>query len=73
MCGSINIRAHGGYEYFIIFTDDHSRNGYVYLMQHKSDSFEKFKEYRTEVEKQLGKPIKAIRSDPGGEYLSMSF
>ena len=51
VCGPINIRANGGYEYFITFTDDHSRYGYVYLMHHKSDSFEKFKEYRTEVEK----------------------
>ena len=50
--GPINIRAHGGYEYFITFTDEHSRHVYVYLMRHKSDSFEKFKEYRTEVEKQ---------------------
>ena len=73
VCGPINIRAHGGYEYFIIFTDDDSRYGYVYLMHHKSDSFEKFKEYRTEVEKQLGKPIKAIRLDRDGEYLSNEF
>ena len=51
VCGPINIRAYSGYEYFITFTDDHSRYGYVYLMHHKSDSFEKFKEYRTEVEK----------------------
>ena len=60
VCGPINIRAHSGYEYFITFTDDHSRYEYVYLMHHKSDSFEKFKEYRTKVENQLGKPIKAI-------------
>ena len=73
MCDPINIRAYDGYEYFIIFTDDHTRYGHVYLMRHKSDSFEKFKKYRTEVEKQLGKPIKAIRSDRGGEYLSNEF
>ena len=73
VCCLISIRAHNGYEYFITFTDDHSRYGYVYLMHHKSDSFEKFKEYRTEVEKHLGKPIKAIRSDRGGEYLSNEF
>ena len=34
VCGPINIRAHGGYEYFITFIDDHSRYGYVYLMRH---------------------------------------
>ena len=62
-----------GYEYFITFTDDHSRYDYVYLMHHKSDSFEKFKEYRTEVEKHLGKSIKVIRSDRGGKYLSNDF
>ena len=32
VCGPINIRARGGYEYFITFTDDHSKYGYVYLM-----------------------------------------
>ena len=42
-------------------------------MHHKSYSFEKFNEYRTEVEKQLGKLIKAIRSDRGVKYLSNEF
>ena len=28
--GPINIRARGGYEYFITFTNDHFRYGYVY-------------------------------------------
>ena len=73
VCGPINIRVRGGYEYFIMFTDDHSRYGYVYLMQHKSEAFEKFKEFRAEVEKQLDTHIKAIRLDRGGEYLSNEF
>ena len=42
-------------------------------MQHKSDTFEKFKEYRAEVENQLGKMIKTLRSDRGGEYLDNDF
>ena len=73
VCGPINIRARGGYEYFITFTDDYSKYGYVYLMQHKSEALEKFKEFRDEVEKQLDTHIKAIRSDRGGEYLSNEF
>ena len=32
VCGPINIRARGGYDYFIIATDDHSKYGYVYQM-----------------------------------------
>jgi transposase InsO family protein len=65
--------ARGGYQYFILFTDDLSRYGYVYLMKHKSETFEKFKEFQSEVENQCGKKIKALRSDCGGEYLSHEF
>ena len=73
VCGPISIQARGGYEYFITFIDDYSRFGYVYLMKQKSEAFEKFKEFRAEVENQLGKRIKAIRSDRGGKYLLRAF
>jgi transposase InsO family protein len=73
VCGPMSICARGGYSYFITFTDDFSRYGYVYLLRHKSESFEKFKEFKNEVENQLGKRIKAMRSDRGGEYLSNEF
>jgi hypothetical protein len=56
-----------------MFTDDYSRYGYVYLMRHKSESIEKFKEFRTEVENQLNKIIKALRLDREGKYLSYEF
>src|SRR4051812_47788894 len=65
--------ARGGYEYFITFTDDLSRYGYIYLMKHKSEAFEKFKEFQNEVQNQLGKKIKFLRSVRGGEYMSHEF
>ena len=55
-------------EYFITFIADYSRYGYVYLLKHKSEALKKFKNYKTEVEKQLGRPIKSINNDRGGEY-----
>ncbi|WZZ65001.1 hypothetical protein YC2023_076371 [Brassica napus] len=73
VCGPMSIHARGNYQYFITFTDDFSRYGYVYLMKHKSESFEKFKEFQNEVQNQLDKKIKALRSDRGGEYLSQAF
>ncbi|KAK9034771.1 hypothetical protein V6N11_076828 [Hibiscus sabdariffa] len=73
VCGPINTQARGGYQYFITFTDDFSRYGYIYLMRHKSESLEKFKEFKNEVQNQHGKSIKALRSDRGGEYLSQEF
>ena len=54
VCGPMSTQAKGGYEYFITFTDDYLRYGFVYLMRWKSEAFEKFKEFRAEVENQLG-------------------
>ena len=50
-CGPMSIQARGGYEYFITFTDDYSRFGYVYLMRQKSNAFDMFKAFKAEVEK----------------------
>ena len=42
-------------------------------MQQKSETFGKFKEFRAEAENQLGKTLKVLRSDRGGEYLNTEF
>ena len=41
--GPMNTAAMEGFSYFITFIDDHSRFSYVFLMRHKSESFEMFK------------------------------
>ena len=51
VCGPFDVPARGNYIYFITFTDDMSRYRYVFLMKHKSEAFERFKEFRHEVEK----------------------
>ena len=73
LCGPVRTMTRGGFYYFITFTDDFSRYGYVYLLKKKYDSLEKFKEYKAEVEKQTGNNIKILWSDRGGEYLSLEF
>ena len=60
VCGPFAIQARGGYEYYVTFIDDYSSYGYVYLMRRKSETFEKFKEFRTESEKQLAKSLKVL-------------
>ncbi|RVW44414.1 hypothetical protein CK203_070961 [Vitis vinifera] len=57
-----------GEKYFITFIDDLSRYGYVYLMHEKSQAIDIFEMFITEVERQLDKKIKIVRSDRGGEY-----
>ena len=49
LCGPMSTSARGGYEYFITFIDDYSRYGYIYMMRHKSEAFDKFKEYKAKV------------------------
>ena len=67
------VHARGGFVYFITFIDDYSQYGYLYLIRYKSKAFERFKEYKNEVEKQLGRSIKSFRLDRGGQYLSQVF
>nr|GEU86808.1 retrotransposon protein, putative, Ty1-copia subclass [Tanacetum cinerariifolium] len=73
VCGPLRHVSRKGASYFLTFTDDFSRYGYVFLLKHKHEVFETFKVFKAEVELQLGKKIKALRSDRGGEYLSQEF
>jgi transposase InsO family protein len=63
----------GGKRYFITFIDDCTRFCYVYLMKTKDEALHYFKIYKVEVENQLEKKIKRLRSDHGGEYFSNEF
>nr|GEV35530.1 retrotransposon protein, putative, Ty1-copia subclass [Tanacetum cinerariifolium] len=73
VCGPLRHVSRKGASYFLTFTDDFSRYGYVYLLKHKHEVFENFYVFKSEVELQLGKKIKALHSDRGGEYLSQEF
>ena len=42
-------------------------------MKHKSETFEKFKEFQSEVENHRNKKIMFLRSDHGDKYLSYEF
>ena len=48
VCGPFSVHARGGYEYFITFTTNYSRYGYVYLMKKKFKALDKFKEFKVE-------------------------
>ena len=73
VCGPFSEMARGNFYYFITFIDDLSRYGHLFLMKNKSESFERFKEFKAQVENQTGKSIKTLRSYRRGEYLSTEF
>ena len=58
VCEPFSTSTRRGYLYFITFTDDFSRYGFVYLMRHKSESFEKFKESKTNYKINLARILK---------------
>ena len=55
------------------FIDDCTRFCYVYLLKTKDEALHYFKVYKAEVENQLEKKIKRLRSDRGEEYFSNKF
>ena len=59
----------GNKKYVVTFSDDSSRFFYVYLLYSKVEALEKFKICKTEVELQLGIPVKCLRTDREGEYI----
>ncbi|KAL0410471.1 UNVERIFIED_CONTAM: Retrovirus-related Pol polyprotein from transposon TNT 1-94 [Sesamum latifolium] len=65
MCGPFP-PCFNGQRYFVSFIDDFSRYMYLYLIFDKAEDFDAFKAYKVEVEKQLAKSIKIVRSDRGG-------
>jgi transposase InsO family protein len=62
-----------GKKYFMTFIDDSTRYCYVYLLNTKDEALDFFKIYKAEVENQLERKIKRLRSDHGGEYFSNEF
>ena len=60
-------------EYFVTFIDDATRYVWKYVLEGKYEVFEKFKEWKNCVENHLGKKIKILCTNNGGEYTSNEF
>ena len=63
----------GGSLYFVTFIDDFSSKIWVYYLKHKSDVFEMLKKWLIEVENELGRKLKCLKSDNGGKYCDDRF
>ena len=68
ICGPFDVNSFGKERYFITFIDDYSHYGYVYLLHEKSQVVDALEIYLNEVERQLDRKMRIIRSDRGGEY-----
>jgi len=73
ICEPMNVKAPHGAIYFITLIDDYSRYGYGYLLSHHYEALDVFKRFVAEVETQLERRVKILRTDQGREYLSDMF
>nr|ABF94664.1 retrotransposon protein, putative, Ty1-copia subclass [Oryza sativa Japonica Group] len=73
LCEMNGVLTKGGKKYFMTLIDDCTRFCYVYLLKTKDEALHYFKIYKAEVENQLERKIKRLRSDRGGEYFSNEF
>ena len=69
----IGVEIYTGEKFFILFVDDYSRMMNFMYLREKLEAFEKFKWYLARVEKEIGKILKCLRSDRGGEFISNEF
>ena len=61
-----------GHQYYIHFIDAYSHFTWIYILKHKSEAFQVFLHFKSQVKLQLGHKIKAVQSDWGGEYRSFT-
>lgn len=70
VCGPIGPVAYDGSKYFVTFIDDYTHFAHVYLIKHKSEVFDKFKEFNALVNAKFGTNISILTIDQGREYKS---
>jgi hypothetical protein len=73
LCEMNGVLTKGEKRYFMTLIDDATRFCYVYLLRTKDEALDYFKIYKAEVENQLERKIKRLRSDRGGEYFPKVF
>ena len=73
LCGPIEVQSYKGDKYIMLFIDDYSRMMTHIFLKKKFDAFQMFKWCLERVENEIGKNVKCLRSDRGGESTSNEF
>ena len=59
-------------KYILVIIDDHTRYAWVYFLKKKNHAAERLREFFALVERQHAAKVKRLRSDRGGEFLSIA-
>jgi hypothetical protein len=71
--GPVSVPSLGKFVYYISFIDEFLRNTWIYFLGNKYEVFNRFKEFKALVEKQIEKKIKVLRTDNGRDLCGNEF
>ena len=71
--GHAQVSSLGGSNYYVTLNDDATIKTWVYCIHNKSDVFDAFKKWKALVDNEIGKKLKCLRLDNGGEYCNNEF
>jgi transposase InsO family protein len=71
--GPAPVVASNSFRFYLVFVDEFTKFTWVYLLKYKSDTFQVFTQFRSMIDTQFSLPIKILRTDCGGEFLSTPF
>jgi hypothetical protein len=71
VCTCLQTESFGKSHYMLTFTDDYSRKTFVYFLKFKDEVFDKFVEFKANVETQIGEKIETLKTDFGTECLTI--
>jgi transposase InsO family protein len=63
----------GKENYFMLIINDYSRITWVSFLKEKAEAFEMFKKFKALTKNQIGKRLKIVRSNRGGDFMSSDF
>jgi transposase InsO family protein len=73
VCGPMPVESKGRARYFLTFTDDKSRKTWIYFLHLKSQTLEKFRIFKSQIENLTNRRILTLHIENAGEYLSKQF
>jgi hypothetical protein len=73
LCGPITPSTFAGNRYFMLTVDDFSHWMWVFVIKLKDQALAAFEKFKPLAENTVGRTIKTLRTDRGGEFLSGKF
>ncbi|CAN1346603.1 Retrovirus-related Pol polyprotein from transposon TNT 1-94 [Linum perenne] len=71
--GPSNVRSLGGKHFALVIVDDFSRFTWVFFLARKNESSFLLENFIRQISLTSGLPVKTLRSDHGGEFISTTF